>query len=75
MLRQEMETRGWTQAEFAQRLDRSSSAISRLLSDRTPISPDMDWRLSLVLGTPQGHWLQLTYRWIAELRGYAVSSR
>ena len=75
LLRRELEVRLWTQAELAQRLGRSRSSISRLLSDRTPISPDMDLRLSLVLSTPYGYWLQVTYQWLAELRGYATTAK
>lgn len=71
-LHQELEQRGWKQKELAQRCGCSSNLISRILSDRAFVSPNMDWKLSLVLGTPQGHWLHLQNRWIAELRGWAI---
>lgn len=69
-LRQELAKRHWNQAELAQRTGQSKSTISRVLSDRTPISVKLDLDLHMVLGTPQGYWLQLTNRWVAELRGY-----
>lgn len=68
-----MADRHWNQTELAQRIGHSKSTISRVLSDRTPISVKMDLDLSMVLGTPQGYWLQLTNRWLAELRGYPTA--
>jgi len=73
-LRQALTERGWSQTELVQRTGHSKSTISRVLSDRTRINVKLDYDLSLVLGTPQGYWLQLTNRWIAELRGYPVAS-
>ena len=69
-LRQAIAERHWNQSELAQRTGRSKSTICRVLSDRTPISVKMDFDLHMVLGTPQGYWLQLSNRWLAELRGY-----
>jgi len=74
VLRQALTERGWTQTELAQRTGFSKSAISRIISDRTRINVKFDYSLSLVLGTPQGYWLQLTDRWIAKLRRYPVAS-
>lgn len=72
-LRQALAERHWNQAELAQRTGHSKSTISRVLSDRTPISAKLDLDLSMVLGTPQGYWLKLTNRWLAELRGYPIA--
>ena len=74
VLRQALTERGWTQTELAQRTGFSKSAISRIISDRTRINVKFDYSLSLVLGTPQGYWLQLTDCWIAKLRRYPVAS-
>lgn len=74
LLRQELQERGWTQKELSQRCGCSPGVITRLISDRSPVSPAMDLKLSLVLGTPQGHWLQASIRWIAELRGWSTSA-
>lgn len=67
LLRRELQARGWTQAEFATRVGRSGGAIYRVLSDRTPINPQLDFQLSLVLGTPQGHWLEEQQRFYRRL--------
>jgi addiction module HigA family antidote len=74
LLRQELQQRGWKQKELAQRCGCSPGMIGRILSDRTPVSPNMDCKLSLVLGTPGGYWLHANIRWIAELRGWSNSA-
>jgi len=53
-----LEERGWSQAEFAQRIDYTPKHVNQLLRGKAPISEDTALRLERVLGSTARFWLQ-----------------
>lgn len=58
-LRDELEERGWTQAEFAEILGRPQSRINEILNGKRGITPDLARDLAAALGTSPEFWLNL----------------
>ncbi len=58
-LRQELERRGWTQAEFATILGRHPKAVNEIVVGKRSITPRTAQELSLALGTSAKYWLNL----------------
>ena len=58
-LRDELEERGWTEAEFAQILGRPPQALSEILNGRKEITPETAVALGDALGTSPELWLNL----------------
>lgn len=58
-LRDELEERGWTQAEFAEILGRPQSRINEILNGKRAITPDLARDLSAAFGTSPEFWLNL----------------
>ncbi|MBM3476717.1 MAG: HigA family addiction module antidote protein [Armatimonadetes bacterium] len=63
-IREELEARGWSQAELAEVMGRSAKDVSHLISGKRAISPEIAMELEAALGPPAQHWLNLesTYR-------------
>ena len=53
-----LEERGWSQAEFAQRIDYTPKHVNQLLRGKAPISEETALRLERVLGSTARFWLQ-----------------
>lgn len=53
-----LEERGWSQAEFAQRIDYTPKHVNQLLRGKAPIREDTALRLERVLGSTARFWLQ-----------------
>jgi HTH-type transcriptional regulator/antitoxin HigA len=51
--------RGWTQRELAERMGRSQSSISRVLSGHYPIGPRLALDLEAVFGLQAESWCRL----------------
>jgi len=64
ILRDELEKRGWTQAEFALILGRNSKAVNEIIVGRRSITPRTARELATALGdtTPE-YWLELEARY------------
>ncbi len=64
LLAAEIETRGWSQGEFARRLGCNRQMVTDVLHARRAITPEFAQSLSEVLGTSATVWLNLehTYR-------------
>ena len=58
-LRDELEERGWTVAEFAGIIGQPVHNVSEILDAEKPISPDTALSLSEALGTSAEVWLNL----------------
>jgi HTH-type transcriptional regulator / antitoxin HigA len=54
-----LEERGWTHAEFAERMDLSKKHINNLLKDRVAITAELADKLSRVIGSTPHFWLSL----------------
>ena len=52
-----IEERGWTQAEFAERLGYSAKYVNRLVQGNAALTEDAALRLEPVLGASAGFWL------------------
>ncbi|MGI5506301.1 helix-turn-helix domain-containing protein [Lentzea sp. CA-135723] len=57
MLAEELEARGWTQAEFAEILGRPAQVISEIMSGRKEITRDSAAQIAAALGTSAQLWL------------------
>jgi HTH-type transcriptional regulator/antitoxin HigA len=72
LLRDELDERGWTVAEFAQILGRPTQVVSEILNDRKEITPETALAIGEALGTSAELWLNLqsSYRlWSIRQRG------
>lgn len=58
-LREELEARGWTQAEFARVLGRPLQTINQILNGRKRITVETAKEIGLALGTGPEVWLNL----------------
>lgn len=53
-----LEERGWSQAEFAQRIGYTTKHVNQLIRGKAPISQETALRLERVLGSTSRFWLQ-----------------
>lgn len=58
-IREELEARGWRQADLAEILDRPAPVVNGILSGKTGISPDTARGLAAAFGTDPELWLNL----------------
>jgi len=58
-LREELEARGWTQAELAEILGRPIQTINQIVNGKKEITPATAIELSAALGTSPEFWLNL----------------
>lgn len=58
-IKEQLDDRGMTQKEFAQRMDLSEKHISRLINGEVHLTPDVALRLEHVLGIPAQFWINL----------------
>lgn len=58
-IKEQLNDRGMTQKEFANRMGMSKKRASKLLSGCVHLTPDTAERLELVLGIPAGFWNKL----------------
>ena len=63
-IREQLEIRGMSQREFAQRMGLTEKHISRLINGKVELTPDVALRLESVLGAPASFWnnLEAIYR-------------
>jgi HTH-type transcriptional regulator / antitoxin HigA len=59
ILQEELDVRGWTQADLAEILGRPVQAINEIIAGKKAITPDTAMALSLALGTSPEYWLNL----------------
>ena len=64
MVREQLNTRGMSQKEFAVRMSMSEKHISKLINGDVQLTPEVAVRLELVLGVPASYWnsLEAVYR-------------
>ena len=62
-LRDELEERGWTVAEFSEIIDRPIQAVSEILNARKEITSETAMAISAALGTTPEVWLNLQTRY------------
>jgi HTH-type transcriptional regulator/antitoxin HigA len=58
-LREELEARGWTGAEFAEILGRPAQLVSEILNNRKEITPETATEIAAATGTAAQTWLRL----------------
>lgn len=58
-IKEQLEDRGMSQKEFAERMDMSTKHISRLINGEVLLTTDMAIRLEMVLGIPAQFWCKL----------------
>lgn len=58
-IREQLKDRGMSQKEFASRMDMSEKHISRLINGRVQLTPDVAYRLEMVLGLSAKFWSNL----------------
>ena len=63
-IHEQLENRGMSQREFAQRMGMSEKHISRLINGKVELTPEVALRLESVLGIPAKFWnnLESIYR-------------
>lgn len=63
-IKEQLEDRGMSQKEFASRMEMSEKHISHLINGDVQLTPDVAYRLELVLGLPANFWssLEAIYR-------------
>lgn len=63
-IREQLDARGMKQKELASRMNMSEKHISRLINGEVQLTPDVAYRLEMVLGLPAGFWsnLEAVYR-------------
>ena len=63
-IKEQLLDRGLSQKEFALRMDMSEKHISKLINGEVQLTPDVAYRLEMVLGVPAKFWnnLEATYR-------------
>lgn len=63
-IHEQLEMRGMTQREFAQRMGLTEKHISRLINGKVELTPEVALRLESVLGVPASFWnkLEVLYR-------------
>ncbi|MBI3844009.1 MAG: helix-turn-helix domain-containing protein [Planctomycetes bacterium] len=59
LIREELEARGWTQAEFAEVIGRSAPAISDVITGKAKITSEMSEALGEAFGVSPGYFLRL----------------
>lgn len=58
-----IETKGWSQAEFARIADLSPKLVSTIVTGKNPVTPDTAIKLERVLGVKAQIWLNLQTNW------------
>ncbi len=58
-IREEIEARGWTQADFAEILGRPLQAVNAIINGKKAVTPATAVELSAALGTSPEFWLNL----------------
>lgn len=58
-LREELDGRGWTQADFAEILGRPPRLVNEIIQGKRRITPETANRLAAALGTSPEFWLHL----------------
>lgn len=66
-IREQLEDRGMTQKEFAQRMDMTEKHISRLINGEVHLTPEVALRMEHVLGLPAQFWNNLEARYREKL--------
>lgn len=66
-IREQLEDRGMTQKEFAQRMDMTEKHISRLINGEVRLTPEVALRMEHVLGLPAQFWNNLEARYREKL--------
>ena len=63
-IKEQLDDRGMSQKEFASRMGMSEKHISHLINGNVQLTPDVSYRLELVLGMPASFWsnLEAIYR-------------
>ena len=63
-IKEQLDDRGMSQKEFASRMGMSEKHISHLINGEVQLTPDVAYRLELVLGLPANFWsnLEAIYR-------------
>ena len=63
-IKEQLERRGMTQKEFARRIGLSQKHVSHLINGTVQLTPEVAYRLEMVLGVPAGFWnnLEAAYR-------------
>lgn len=59
LLADELDARGWTQAEFAEILDRPAQFVSEIISGKKEITRESAVQIAAALGTSPEYWLNL----------------
>lgn len=62
-LAEQLEARGWTQADFARLADLTPKLVSTIISGRNPVTPDTAIKLERVLGLKAEIWTRLQSNW------------
>ena len=63
MLADELEARGWTQAEFAEILGRPAQFVSEIISGKKEITRESATQIAAALGTSPEMWLTMQDRY------------
>jgi HTH-type transcriptional regulator/antitoxin HigA len=58
-LRDELDERGWTQADFAQIIDRPTTLVNDIVSGKRRLSPEIAQEIGAALGTSADLWMNL----------------
>ncbi len=74
-LAEELEARGWTQAEFAAILDRPAQFVSEIISGKKEITRESAAQIGAALGTSAEMWLSLQDQYLLWLQKQDAKSQ
>lgn len=60
-IKEQLDDRGMSQKEFASCIGMSEEHISRLIDGDTQLTPDVAYKLEMVLGVPAQFWINLEH--------------
>src|SRR5688572_2945156 len=58
-IREELEARGWTQADLAKIIGRTQPAVNEMITGKRGITPESAWALAAAFGTSAEFWMNL----------------
>ncbi len=74
IIKHSIEASGWNVTDAAEWLDVTRQTLSRVMYERTVVSPEMAIRVSKVFGLPPEHWLKIQMAYdLAQMQKKAAS--
>ncbi len=75
ILRREIEARGWTQQDLADKMGVATQAIDQIINGRQPIKPEVARQFAAAFGTSSDLWLGLEADYLDYLARHASNTQ